>query len=362
MKKLFIRNLIVLLISSPFAAFGSNAESLPEAGVLGANAFLYSEASSDYVPAATGENSSSKKRKTDEMIRKNLAKTKRNIRTKIIDRDVLRQKKDPNSMDNFYIAIADAMKIIEVITKNTNLITEMYEQYIYTHNAETEDQLFKKLEQTINATYDELHNVHEQIKSMTQTNREYKDKNKLCETTIANCRIRENLTGNLANKLKNEQNDFQRAIVDFKDYTKKRTERRLKMIKPDIVEDELEYLSQTPLRSAQQMSMFFSGDINQEIKTTYQAAITRYDTIRKIDLQVANIQQMFLDLALLVEHQGELFDNIESNLMEANSYLEAGNEALYDAIQTAKKIRKRRFQTIVIVTTTAVIVTVIFLV
>ena len=52
---------------------------------------------------------------------------------------------------------------------------------------------------------------------------------------------------------------------------------------------------------------------------------------------------MFLDFALLTEQQGELLDQIEFQVKQANDYVEEGNEELVEAIEYQKAIRKKQW-------------------
>jgi t-SNARE complex subunit (syntaxin) len=49
---------------------------------------------------------------------------------------------------------------------------------------------------------------------------------------------------------------------------------------------------------------------------------------------------MFQDLAVLVQHQSEMLDSIETNIENAGEYMKKGNDALRKAIEYQKKTRK----------------------
>jgi len=68
----------------------------------------------------------------------------------------------------------------------------------------------------------------------------------------------------------------------------------------------------------------------------------KQQAIARIEASVAVIHQLFLDLALLTEHQGSLLDQIEYQLDQANDNIEQGNEELYKSLEYSKKIRKKR--------------------
>jgi t-SNARE complex subunit (syntaxin) len=46
----------------------------------------------------------------------------------------------------------------------------------------------------------------------------------------------------------------------------------------------------------------------------------------KLERSVAELHQMFLDIALVTEEQGMLLDHIEYQLGSANDYIEEGNK------------------------------------
>lgn len=57
---------------------------------------------------------------------------------------------------------------------------------------------------------------------------------------------------------------------------------------------------------------------------------------------MAELHQMFLDFALLTEQQGELLDQIESQVKAASDYIDSGNEQLTQAIELQKSIRRKQ--------------------
>lgn len=61
-----------------------------------------------------------------------------------------------------------------------------------------------------------------------------------------------------------------------------------------------------------------------------------------LESSVAELHQMFLDFALLTEQQGELLDQIEFQVKQANDYIEEGNVDLHESIEYQKKIRKKQ--------------------
>ncbi|KAK9068538.1 hypothetical protein SSX86_012653 [Deinandra increscens subsp. villosa] len=66
----------------------------------------------------------------------------------------------------------------------------------------------------------------------------------------------------------------------------------------------------------------------------------RHDAVTVIERSLKELHQVFMDMAVLVEHQGEQLDNIESHVNRANSYVTRGAQQLNEARKKQKNTRK----------------------
>lgn len=66
----------------------------------------------------------------------------------------------------------------------------------------------------------------------------------------------------------------------------------------------------------------------------------RHDAVTVIERNLKELHQVFMDMAVLVEHQGEQLDNIESHVNRANSYVVRGTAQLNEARKKQKNTRK----------------------
>ena len=64
--------------------------------------------------------------------------------------------------------------------------------------------------------------------------------------------------------------------------------------------------------------------------------------INALEQSVAELDQMFLDFALLVEQQGEVLNNIELQVRQAVDHVEDGNKEIFQSIELQKSIRKKQ--------------------
>ncbi|XP_061362481.1 syntaxin-121-like [Gastrolobium bilobum] len=92
--------------------------------------------------------------------------------------------------------------------------------------------------------------------------------------------------------------------------------------------------SETFLQKAiQQQGRASVMDTIQEIKE-------RHGAVREIERNLKELHQVFMDMAVLVQTQGEQLDDIESHVARANSYVRGGTQQLQVARKHQKNTRK----------------------
>ena len=66
----------------------------------------------------------------------------------------------------------------------------------------------------------------------------------------------------------------------------------------------------------------------------------RHDAVRELERKLLELHQIFLDMSVLVEAQGEMLDNIETQVSKSVDYVHRGNVALVAARRYQRSSRK----------------------
>lgn len=74
----------------------------------------------------------------------------------------------------------------------------------------------------------------------------------------------------------------------------------------------------------------------------------RHDAAKEIERSLLELHQIFLDMAVMVEAQGEKMDDIEHHVVNAAQYVNDGAKNLKTAKKYQKKSRKWLFIAIII--------------
>lgn len=88
----------------------------------------------------------------------------------------------------------------------------------------------------------------------------------------------------------------------------------------------------------------------------------KYKDVLELERSIAELTQMFQDLALLVDQQGGLLDRIEENVKRAGDFIAGGNEELHESVRLQISLRyKQCCLATTVVLVLAGIITIIFL-
>ncbi|KAI3699413.1 hypothetical protein L2E82_43699 [Cichorium intybus] len=138
------------------------------------------------------------------------------------------------------------------------------------------------------------------------------------------------VTNGLRLKLKEMMNDFQdlrdKIVTDHKEYLKKR-----------YYNETGEYPNERTMETMVSGSgKLFEGGKKDLIMENKE----RHEAVMEIKRSLNRLHQVFLDMAVLVEEQGENLNDIEGNVAKAGSFVNGGTDSLFYAKQMKDKHNK----------------------
>lgn len=77
-----------------------------------------------------------------------------------------------------------------------------------------------------------------------------------------------------------------------------------------------------------------------KIEDTINEIKERHDEVKELEKNLKELHQVFLDMKVVVESQGEQLDDIENQVARANSFVVHGNQNLETAWKEKKKHSK----------------------
>jgi len=241
----------------------------------------------------------------------------------------------------FFETVSEIKSGMATIRRNIKAIEESYGQSLVALNVDqkSSDELEKLIDSTNLAAAD-LRNKLKEIDA----------ENKQLEKSVkgtAQYRIRTNMHQTLTRKFLDLMQEYQEVQTKYKNKYRERVERQYKIAKPDATQEEIDEALEsgnTQIFQKQILDM----QHHQQAKEALIYIENRHRDIMRLEQSIKELHQLFLDMAILVEAQGELIDQIEYNVSQSVAYSKEAVKQLNQANQLQKKSRKKMCCLIVI--------------
>ncbi|XP_051693595.1 syntaxin-2 isoform X4 [Oryctolagus cuniculus] len=157
--------------------------------------------------------------------------------------------------------------------------------------------------------------------------------------TSVDLRIRRTQHSVLSRKFVEVMTEYNEAQTLFRERSKGRIQRQLEITGRTTTSEELEEMLESGKPSV------FISDIISDSQITRQALNeieSRHKDIMKLESSIRELHEMFMDMAMFVETQGDMINNIEKNVMNAADYVEHAKEETKKAIKYHSKARRQQ--------------------
>ncbi|CAI5652310.1 syntaxin 3b isoform X1 [Oreochromis niloticus] len=248
-------------------------------------------------------------------------------------------------MDEFFSEIEAIRNNIDKIDEN---VTEVKKLYSVILSAPTSDQKTQEDLEAITNDIKKLANGARNKLKTIERNLESEEQ----ERVSADTRIRKSQHAVLSRKFVEVMTKYNEAQVDFRERSKGRIQRQLEITGKATTDEELEEMLE-----GGNAAVFTAGIIDSGIsKQALNEIEARHKDIVRLESSIKELHDMFVDIAMLVESQGDLVENIEQNIAKSVDHIEAAKEQTKKAVRYQTKARKKLVIIIVIVVILVIIV------
>lgn len=143
-------------------------------------------------------------------------------------------------------------------------------------------------------------------------------------------RVRKNMTQALVKKMQTIVQKFQNAQQVYNKEVKAKTTRQLRIACPNATSEEIAKMIEDGNTRDTVVQKQMAGT-HAQLLDSLQEVHDKYRTIRKLEKSMADLHQMFVDMAQLIEHQGEMLDVIEANVGKTKAYTQEAQKELVEA-------------------------------
>nr|XP_056715320.1 syntaxin-2 [Euleptes europaea] len=253
-------------------------------------------------------------------------------------------------MEDFFQQVEEVRKHI---TKISDVLEEVKKKHsIILSATNLKDKTKEELEDLNKEIRKTANIVRAKLKAMEQG----LARNENANRTSADVRIRKTQHSVLTRKFVEVMTGYNGTQTFFRERTKDQIRRQLEITGKTTTDEQLEDMLESGNLS------IFTSDIILDTKITREALDeieSRHKDIIKLESSIQELHEMFMDMAMLVEVQGEMVNSIEKNVMNAVDYVEHAKEETKKAVKYQSKARRKKWIILIVVLVVLAIVALI---
>lgn len=240
---------------------------------------------------------------------------------------------DSTSVEEFYKEVQELIDLIERLSENVEDVKKTHSLILST--PQVDDEIKKHLESVMADITSDATTVKGKLKQMGQKTEQIGQQDSLS----AEHRIRSTQHQMLTRKFADVINDYQVTQADYRDRCKARIQRQLEITGRVTTDDEIEEMIESG-----NPAIFTRGIImeTQQAKQTLAEIEARHSDIMKLEKSIRELRDLFVDLATLVEVQGEMVNRIENHVALSKSHVDKARVEVNQAIAYRSKARVKK--------------------
>nr|CAD1840903.1 unnamed protein product [Ananas comosus var. bracteatus] len=238
-------------------------------------------------------------------------------------------------MEGFFKQVGEIEKLIERITTQLHKLQAENEESQHVTKASAMKAIKERMEKDVEEVAKIALKVKTSLEQLDKDNLANQQKSG-CEKGTAIDRSRMAMTVALKKKLKERMSQFQTFRQNIQDEYRELVERRVFTVtgtRPD--EETIDQLIETG-NSEHIFENAIQGYGRGQIMDTVAEIQERHDAVLELEKKLHDLQQMFLDMAVLVDAQGDMLNDIEAQVSNSIDHVQKATETL----KVAKKIQR----------------------
>ncbi|XP_036382875.1 syntaxin-2 isoform X1 [Megalops cyprinoides] len=235
-------------------------------------------------------------------------------------------------MEGFFRKVEEVRGLIDKISSQVDEVKKKHSMILSAPNPD--ERTKEELEQLTREIKNNANTVRAKLKSMQQNLPQDENANR----ASVDLRIQKTQHTVLSRKFVEVMTQYNETQVSFRERSKGRIQRQLEITGKVTTDEELEDMLESGNPA------IFTSDIISDSQITRQALNeieSRHKDIIRLESSIRELHEMFVDMAMLVETQGDMINNIEKNVTNAVEYIGHAKEETKKAVRYQKKARRK---------------------
>ncbi|XP_058126397.1 syntaxin-1A isoform X2 [Anopheles ziemanni] len=256
-------------------------------------------------------------------------------------------------MEDFFKEVEEIRMMIDKIQANVEEVKKKHSAILSAPQSDEKtkqelEDLMADIKKTANRVRGKLKGIEQNIEQEEQQSK-----------SNADLRIRKTQHSALSRKFVEVMTEYNRTQTDYRERCKGRIQRQLEITGRATTNEELEEMLEQG-----NSAVFTQGIImeTQQAKQTLADIEARHADIIKLENSIRELHDMFMDMAMLVESQGEMVDRIEYHVESSRDHVTTGQQELVQAVKYMAKARKKKVMIAVCLSITLLVIIIIIFV
>ncbi|KAK4262156.1 hypothetical protein QN277_027745 [Acacia crassicarpa] len=234
---------------------------------------------------------------------------------------------EDQNLSQFFEEVDAIKSEMEEITNLLSDLQHLNKETKSTHSTKVLRGLRDRMESDMVTILRKANSIRSRLESLDQSNIENRKTSESFKEGTPVDRTRISVTSGLRVKLRDLMNEFQSLRNKILSDHKEDLKRRYYTSTGEIPSDEIVEKMVSGIVNVD----FFKTDSDMTAETQI-----RHQAVMDIQRSLDKLHKVFLDMAIILETQGEQVDNIEDNVANARSFIHGGTNSLYYANQMRK--------------------------
>jgi len=261
----------------------------------------------------------------------------------------------------FFKEVEELKGSMEDISENISTIKSLYGDLL----TATSTEQGKELREQIGDIRDKTNDIAQRMRVKLKTIKVENDKlEKAHKNNPALIKIRTNMHGSLVRKFLDLMQDYQQALSKFDQKIREKAYKQVQLVSPKANPADIDEMLEQDAEAAESI---FTLKIMEDRKhknaqQTLSYLQEKQGDLYKLEKSIVELNQLFQDMAILVETQGDLIDQIEYSVLQSEAYTEDAVTNLAVTEKIVNNTRKKKLYICVIGGVLIVILVVVVLV
>eukprot|EP00408_Alexandrium_pacificum_P019800 CAMPEP_0171200488 /NCGR_PEP_ID=MMETSP0790-20130122/24004_1 /TAXON_ID=2925 /ORGANISM="Alexandrium catenella, Strain OF101" /LENGTH=409 /DNA_ID=CAMNT_0011665865 /DNA_START=34 /DNA_END=1261 /DNA_ORIENTATION=+ len=238
-------------------------------------------------------------------------------------------------MREFFDAVSQVQATLKLGRDGVEAMGKMLEDALQATTQDRQKTVSDRLAQQVEEVHRHVARAKLQLEEL-QARSDAEDKLK---PGSAECRIRANMQQAMLKKHQQLLLDFQKAQLDLKHMLERQQAREMQLLCPEATEQEVQEMIEAGETSSQMVMRKMAG-AHAVILDEVQRIRDKHNDILRLEQSIQDLAQMFNEIALLVNSQGEMLDAIEVHVNNTHEYTNKAVKELVVAKKTQSNTRK----------------------